>query len=303
MNYKVKSKLDVVNKILAVILAIVFVALVLVVSFYKGEPTEEEAPVESAIAEFEPGTYGGVEFKTVEDVANYYKEAYDYTKTLTANYSVDGQDKALYKLLGSDNLEVKNIMIGGKANGAVDTAVGGVVSSMYKPSVLGLLPTGGSSIETDKSSDGSLVYNQLLFTAEDIAACNVKDNGDGTITLQIQPKAVDNSKELQDSQGKFFKVLGDIPGIVDSLGIVKFTQGDVMDNIVVHYDGGYGTIVIDTATKEVVKADYIETIHLSITHANAFGIIKDKSADLDLIETTVYPADPEVLADNNVVLK
>ena len=38
---------------------------------------------------FEAGKYGGVEFKSLEDVANYYKEAYDYTKTLTAEYVND----------------------------------------------------------------------------------------------------------------------------------------------------------------------------------------------------------------------
>ena len=36
--------------------------------------------------DLEPGTYGGVEFKDLNDVAAYYKEAYDYTKTLTAQY-------------------------------------------------------------------------------------------------------------------------------------------------------------------------------------------------------------------------
>ena len=37
---------------------------------------------------FEAGKYGGVEFKSLEDVANYYKEAYDYTKTLLPSMSM-----------------------------------------------------------------------------------------------------------------------------------------------------------------------------------------------------------------------
>ena len=42
----------------------------------------------AVIDEFKAGTYGGKEFKTQEDVVNYYKECYDYTKTLTAEYKL-----------------------------------------------------------------------------------------------------------------------------------------------------------------------------------------------------------------------
>ena len=64
---------------------------------------------------FEAGKYGGVEFKSLEDVANYYKEAYDYTKTLTAEYVNDkGQTETFYKLLGDEKINVGKVMIDGK---------------------------------------------------------------------------------------------------------------------------------------------------------------------------------------------
>ncbi len=309
MNYKVKSKLDTINKILAVILVITLIALVLVVSFYKGndpQPQEGNAggsSVATAIEEFKPGTYGGVEFKTPEDVAAYYVKCYNYTKTLTAEYTVDGKPQTMYKLLGGETLEIKNLLIEGKANPALDKTVGSLAGSQFKSEAKGLPPNGGNSPENDKSPDGSIVYTDSAFTGEDIQNCNVKDNNDGTITIQIQPKKVTNAKEKADSQGKFFNVLGDVPGIVDELGIVTFTTGSVTDNVIVDYDGGYGTIVIDTATGEIVKADYLENIHISITHANAFGIVKDKSASLDIVYNTQAPASDEFFAERKIVKK
>ena len=53
-----------------------------------GKDGEADAAAEEDVSvldkPFEAGTYGGVEFKSLEDVANYYVEAYNYTKTLTA---------------------------------------------------------------------------------------------------------------------------------------------------------------------------------------------------------------------------
>ena len=61
------------------------------------EGADEDKPV---IDELKAGTYGGVEFKTNDDVAKYYVEAYNYTKTLTATYvDKDGKDCTFYKLL------------------------------------------------------------------------------------------------------------------------------------------------------------------------------------------------------------
>ncbi len=38
---------------------------------------------------FAPGTYGGVAFNSMEDVVNFYVEAYNYSKTLMAQYKDD----------------------------------------------------------------------------------------------------------------------------------------------------------------------------------------------------------------------
>lgn len=73
---------------------------------------------------FEAGKYGGVEFKSLEDVANYYKEAYDYTKTLTAEYVNDkGQTETFYKLLGDEKINVGKVMIDGKENAVINKLV------------------------------------------------------------------------------------------------------------------------------------------------------------------------------------
>ena len=69
---------------------------------------------------FEAGKYGGVEFKSLEDVANYYKEAYDYTKSLTAEYTnKEGKTETFYKLLGNEEINVGSVMIDGKENAVI----------------------------------------------------------------------------------------------------------------------------------------------------------------------------------------
>lgn len=50
---------------------------------------------------FTAGTYGGVAFNSIEDVVNFYVEAYNYSKTLMAQYKDDqGATHTWYKLLG-----------------------------------------------------------------------------------------------------------------------------------------------------------------------------------------------------------
>ena len=67
---------------------------------------EEYVDTSTLETPFAAGTYGGVEFKDLNDVANYYVEAYNYTKTLTAQYKdQDGNTKTFYKLLGSEDLQ------------------------------------------------------------------------------------------------------------------------------------------------------------------------------------------------------
>lgn len=254
----------------------------------------------TTIEEFKAGTYGGIEFKSVEDVANYYVKCFDYTKTLTAPYTVDGKADNLYKLLGEEKLELKSLLVEGKENSMLNNAAGGVVAKILQTGAKGLPPNWGNKPENDKI-EGETEFTKSLFTADDIQACNVKDNGDGTITIQIQPKTGKMSLHNGDSQGKFFNVLGDIAGTIGAIDILSFSQGDANDNVIVIYDGGTGTVKIDTATNEIVAGDYVMKVHVDVQHANALGVIKDKSATVDLDYSNHFPASDEYLAERKIV--
>ena len=115
---KAKTGLDVFNKILAVILVISIIALVVICGVVKkggasATPANADATSTEDVAtidEFAAGTYGGKEFKTVEDVVNYYVECYNYTKTLGANYTYEGSPTTMYKLVGSEKILNFNIL-------------------------------------------------------------------------------------------------------------------------------------------------------------------------------------------------
>lgn len=299
---KVKSKLDTVNKILAVILVITFIALILVVSLYKGnsaEATSADGTSSEDVAtidEFVAGTYGGVEFSSVEDVVNYYIEAYNYTKSLTAPYTAEGNAHTLYKLLGSETLEVKNLLVEGKANSMLDGLVPGIVGGLFKGGVKALPPCGNIDPTLDTVGESGIDVTTSLLTADDILMANVKDNGDGTIDITIQPKAVILSMPGQDSQGKFFNTLGDISSTVESISVLSFSSGTINENFVVDYKGGSGVITIDTASKEIVKADYTMLVHIDVQHANV-AVLKDKKASLDIVYKNTFPASDEYLAE------
>ena len=99
-----------------------FLAIVLVVCLAAA------ASDEVVIDEFKAGTYGGKEFKTQEDVVNYYKECYDYTKTLTADYVTDsGETHTYYKMLGDETINVENLLVEGKSNDIINKLVPGIV--------------------------------------------------------------------------------------------------------------------------------------------------------------------------------
>ncbi len=250
--------------------------------------------------DFEAGTYGGVEFTSLDDVANYYKEAYDYTKSLTAQYiDADGNTVTFYKLLGDESMNIGDVIIDGSANAVVNKLVPGIVSNMFKPTPYGLVPCYNRNPDLDNNSEDEHKkadhdFRTTEFSGEDILAANVTDNGDGTITLQIQPKAAEMSTRGDDSQGRFFEVLGDISGVVASIDAVSFTEGTADENVKVTYKGGVGTIKINTATKEIVEADYdMETV-VNVTHAS-IAVIKDKSATLTIQYVNHYPASDEFL--------
>ncbi|MBQ3692948.1 MAG: hypothetical protein II931_06510, partial [Clostridia bacterium] len=92
------------------------------------------------IDELTPGTYGGVQFNSLEDVAKFYKEAYDYTKSLTAEYNENGNTCKYYKLLGDESMEIGDVIIDGSANAVVNKLVPSIVDGMFKPNTYGLVP-------------------------------------------------------------------------------------------------------------------------------------------------------------------
>ncbi len=310
-NVGAKSGLSKVNKILFILFCIVLVGTIVfvVVSPAKvaensGEESGEAASSEDAavIDEFTPGTYGGIEFKTVDDVVKYYVEVFNYNKTLTAPYHEKGEAKTYYKLLGDEKLEITSLLVDGKENATINKLVPGIMGNLFSGSPKGLSPSDNRDPQYDTRDDGKIDEKQSHLTVDDVLACNVKDNGDGTITITIQPKGAELSFADKDSQGRFFNVLGDITGTVSQISVLSFSQGDANDNIKVLYQGGTGEVTVDTKTKEVTKAYYLMKVHLDITHANV-TIIKDKSATMDLEYSNTYPASDDFLKTSREVTR
>ncbi|MCH5316093.1 MAG: hypothetical protein J1E81_09270 [Eubacterium sp.] len=251
---------------------------------------------------FKEGTYGGVEFKSLEDVAKYYVEAYDYTKSLTAEYiQEDGSKATFYKLLGDEDMVLGDVMIDGKSNSLINNLVPGIAGGLFKPNTYGLVPCYNRNPDMDNNSEDANKKADHDFrtsgvTAEDILDANIKDNGDGTITMIIQPKAGEMSTRGDDSAGRFFEVLGDIGGVIADIDMISFTQGDALDNVKVTYKGGTVTVKINTETKEIIEADYNMLAHIAVTHAS-IAVIKDKSASLIITYKNHYPASDQYLME------
>lgn len=260
------------------------------------------------IDELVAGTYGGVEFNDLEDVANYYVEAYNYTKSLTAEYiDGDGNKVTYYKLLGDENLTVGDVMIDGSANAVINKLVPGIVNGMFAPNTYGLVPCYNRDPNLDNNLEDDTRkadhdFRTSAVTADDILAANVTDNGDGTITMVIQPKMGQMSTRGDDAQGRFFEVLGDIGGVVSGIDVVSFEQGTAEENVIVAYKGGTVTVKIDTATKEIVEADYNMIANVEVNHATV-TVIKDKSASLQITYTNHYPASDEYLKEKKQITR
>lgn len=299
---KQKSKLTKFNKFLTVVLVIVLVVNIVVVAT-KSVPvaavaetpgsTEDTAVIEA----FVPNTYGGVEFSSIEDVVNYYNQAYDLTKEQTREYiNSEGDTEVWYTMLGEEDLQVKNIMIEGKENSMINELVPGIVGGLYSPGLNGLSPSSNRNpdLDVDDSETGSLKTSRLV--ADDILEANVKDNGDGTITIILQPKQVNMSARGMDSQGHLFNSLGAIDSVVDSITILSWASGTTKENCIVDYRGGYATVVINTSTGLITTADYHMEAHISVSHATV-TVIKDKSATLLVTYDVHYPASDEYMME------
>ena len=314
-NVTGKSGLDKVNKVLFIIFCIALVGTIVFVAMspakvskVEGEGEGEAASKEdvAVIDEFKAGTYGGIEFKSVEDVVKYYVEVFNYNKTLTAPYKENGEAKTYYKLLGDEKLEIASLLVDGKENATINKLVPGIMGSLFSGAPKPLPPAANRDPVYDDREDGpngsKISQRESHLTADDVLACNVKDNGDGTITITIQPKGVELSMADQDAQGRFFNVLGDITGTVAQISVLSFAEGDANSNIKVLYQGGTGEITVDTKTKEVTKAYYMMKVHLDVTHANV-AIIKDKSATMDLEYSNTFPASDDFLKSSKGITK
>lgn len=304
---KRKSGLSKFNGFLAIVLVVCLAATAFVINKYpKIEAASADdgaaASDEVVIDEFKAGTYGGKEFKTQEDVVNYYKECYDYTKTLTADYVTDsGETHTYYKMLGDETLNVENLLVEGKSNDIINKLVPGIVGGLFHGGTNGLSPSSNRDPKNDTKNDGKFNCTTSQITPDDILAANVKDNGDGTITMVLQPKKVFLSTPGEDAQGRFFNSLGDISSVVESISVLSFSQGTIKDNFVVDYKGGTGTVVIDTKTNEIIKADYLMLVHIDVKHANV-AVLKDKNASLDIKYECKFPATDDYLGSDNIGL-
>lgn len=305
---KRKSKLGQFNIFLAIVLCVCIIATVIMVSRpvevqqtdAEGTANEDTAVIDA----FVPNTYGGKEFKTVDDVVNYYVECYNYTKTLTASYTENGEAKTYYKLVAEEKLVPSNVLVEGKANKIINDLVPGIVDGIFKGGVNGLPPSGNRNpdLDTKDTTKGSFDCRKSALTPEDVLAANVKDNGDGTITITIQPKAVILSMPCEDAQGRFFNTLGDISSVVNSIDVLSFSSGTIDENFVVDYKGGTGVIKINTSTNEIVEADYEMKVHIDVKHANVL-VLKDKSASLDITYTNHLPASDDYLMEKKGIVR
>lgn len=257
---------------------------------------------------FEAGTYGGVKFDSLEDVANYYVKAYDYTKSLTAEYiNEDGGTETFYKLLGNEELNVGSVMIDGKENAVINKLVPGIVGGLFAPNIYGLVPCNNrnpklDNYNVDEKDPGEKDFTKSYVKAEDILDANIVDNGDGTITMTIQPKAAEMSMRGEDSQGDFFEVLGDISGVVSQISVISFAQGTAEDNIKVNYKGGTVVCKINTKTNEITEAEYNMIAEVAVNHATV-TVIKDKSASLTITYKNSFPASDDYLKETKGITR
>ena len=302
---KAKTGLSKLNRILFFVFVGLLIATIVIIIVskpkvaQKAEGTAEAgaaATDEIKIEEFKAGTYGGKDFQSVEDVVKYYVEVFDYNKTLTAPYKENGESKTYYKLLGDESLTIENLLIEGQENAMINKLVPGILDGIFKGNVKGLPPSDNRDPNLDTRDDGKIDERHSHLTADDVLACNVKDNGDGTISISIQPKAQILSMPDADPQGRFFNVLGDISSTVNSISVLSFSEGTNDEKFVVNYAGGVGTIKVDTKTNEVVEADYEMDVHIDVKHANV-TVIKDKNASLDIIYKNHFPASDQYLKD------
>lgn len=268
----------------------------------EGGATEEDFN-KLVIDEFKADTYGGIEFKTIDDVVKFYVEAYNYSKTLTTQYKdKEGKTQTFYKLLGEEDLKVENILIDGSSNTVINNLVPTIVGTLYSPGLNGLVPSTNRDpkLDTDEWDGNGESLTTSRLVVDDLVTANVTDNGDGTITIQLQPKAVEMSIPGKDAQGHVFQSLGAIDKTVDSIKQLSWAEGTTADNCKVNYYGGVATVTVNAKTKEITKAEYVMKASVAVTHAN-ITVIKNKSASLNVTMKWIFPASEKYLKDSKGV--
>lgn len=260
-----------------------------------------------SIDPFAAGTYGSIEFKTEEDVVNYYVECYNNTKAQTAEYvDADGNTQTYYAMVSEERLEIDGIYIDGQKNEMLNNVVPGIVAGAFAKGIYGLPPSNNRDPLLDNDNmeagnPGAYDYRTSYFKPEYCLACNVSENADGTITIVIQPKDASMSARGADSQGSFFEVLKDLGGTVADIfndyDALSWASGTTEENCVVNYRGGTGTVTIDPSTNTIVSADYQMKVFVEVNHANV-TVIKDKSGAIHISHYIHYPASDEYLMES-----
>lgn len=265
------------------------------------------------IEPFTAGTYGSVEFKTEEDVVNYYVECYNNTKAQTASYiDENGDTQEYYALVGEEKLTVDDILIDGSSNDMLNNVVPGIVAGAFAKGVYGLPPSNNrdpllDNENMESGNPGNFDYRESYFKPEYCLACNVSENADGTIQMTLQPKDASMAARGADAQGSFFEVLkdlgGTVAGIFNDYDALSWASGTTEENCRVDYKGGTGTVTIDPKTKTITTADYEMKVFVEVNHANV-SVIKDKSGAIYITHYIHYPASDDYLKEaKNLVRK
>lgn len=242
------------------------------------------------IDELTPGTYGGMEFNSLEDVISFYKAAYDKTKAKTAQYTDEnGTVQEWYAFAGSQEIIASDILIDGQSNAVINKLIPQLLDSLYKPSIAGLQPSMNQDpvLDVDENNESLLT---LRATADDLLAANVTDNNDGTVTIKMQPKMAEMSHVGLDSQGKIFTSLNDIGSVYDAVDAFTWASGTTDENVRVTYKDGVAEVTIDVASGEIVSATYNMRAYASVQHAN-LAVVHDKSATVTVDYIVKFPCD------------
>ena len=199
-NVKRKSALDVIIRILLIALVAVAVifAVKVVFSAAKTAPVAADAAAtedKSVIGEFQAGTYGGIKMDTAEDAVKYYVEAYNKTKAETPS-STTRSKQTWSAFIGDEDLKINSVIIDGNENKTINSMVPGIVGGIFHAGTSALPPTAGKVQKDDVDEKGNSLVTSSL-TADDVLAVVVEDNGDGTITMKIQPKMAEMSHKVR----------------------------------------------------------------------------------------------------------